>query len=100
MNVVCLVELDEAGVTDASLRALTFARSLAARGPADAGAARPVLAAVAFRPADRVPAGLLGRYLVTEAHLVQPSSPGRCPPHARALTLGGLLSVALATALL
>ena len=30
MNVLCLVELDEAGVTDASLRALTFARSLAA----------------------------------------------------------------------
>ena len=38
MNVLCLVELDEAGVTDASLRALTFARSLAAAGP---GGERP-----------------------------------------------------------
>ena len=33
MNVLCLVELDEAGVADASLRALTFARSLAASEP-------------------------------------------------------------------
>ena len=31
-RVLCLVELDDAGVTDASLRALTFARSLAAGG--------------------------------------------------------------------
>ncbi len=52
-TVLCLVELDEAGVTDASLRALTFARSLAAGGA-------PALAAVLFGPADRVPAGLLG----------------------------------------
>ena len=43
MNVLCLVELDEAGVTDASLRALTFARSLATggrSGSANGGARR------------------------------------------------------------
>jgi electron transfer flavoprotein alpha subunit len=98
MNVLCLVELDEAGVTDASLRALTFARSLATGGPADAGAAGPVLAAVAFGPAGRVPAGLLGRYGVTEAYVVEPSALDGYAPQAWARTLEGLLSVTLAAA--
>jgi electron transfer flavoprotein alpha subunit len=103
MNVLCLVELDEAGVTDASLRALTFARSLATGGAADGGAADggaagPVLAAVAFGPADRVPAGLLGRYGVTEAYVVEPSALDGYAPQAWARTLEGLLSVTLAEA--
>jgi electron transfer flavoprotein alpha subunit len=103
MNVLCLVELDEAGVTDASLRALTFARSLATGGAADGGAADggaagPVLAAVAFGPADRVPAGLLGRYGVTEAYVVEPSALDGYAPQAWARTLEGLLSVTLAAA--
>ncbi len=98
MNVLCLVELDEAGVTDASLRALTFARSLAAGGPADTGAAGPVLAAVAFGPAERVPAGLLGRYGVTEAYVVEPPALDGYAPQAWARTLEGLLSVTLASA--
>jgi electron transfer flavoprotein alpha subunit len=98
MNVLCLVELDEAGVTDASLRALTFARSLTTGGPADAGAAGPVLAALAFGPADRVPAGLLGRYGVTEAYVVEPSALDGYAPQAWARTLEGLLSVTLAAA--
>ena len=91
MNVICLVELDGAGVTDASLRALTFARSLA-------GGEAPVLAAVLFGPADRVPAGQLGRYGVTEAYVVEPAALDGYAPQAWARTLEGLLSVTLATA--
>jgi electron transfer flavoprotein alpha subunit len=91
MNVICLVELDDAGVTDSSLRALTFARSLAA---GDA----PVLAAVLFGPADRVPASQLGRYGVTGAYVVEPAALDGYAPQAWARTLEGLLSVTLATA--
>ena len=54
MNVLCLVELDEAGVTDASLRALTFARSLAAAGPG--GAARSWPPSPSGRPSGSRPA--------------------------------------------
>ena len=90
-TVLCLVELDESGVTDASLRALTFARSLAAGGV-------PALAAVLFAPADRVPAGLLGRYGVTEAYVVEPAALDGYAPQAWARTLEGLLSVTLASA--
>jgi electron transfer flavoprotein alpha subunit len=90
-TVLCLVELDESGVTDASLRALTFARSLAAGGV-------PALAAVLFGPADRVPAGLLGRYGVTEAYVVEPAALDGYAPQAWARTLEGLLSVTLASA--
>jgi electron transfer flavoprotein alpha subunit len=93
MNLLCLVELDDAGVTDASLRALTFARSLASAGSPGQGGAGPVLAAVAFGPADRVPASLLGRYGVTE-----PAALDGYAPQAWARTLEGLLSVTLAGA--
>ena len=41
MTVLCLVERDGAGVADASLRALTFARGLA--GPGDAEPCVPQL---------------------------------------------------------
>ena len=76
MNVLCLVELDDAGVTDASLRALTFARSLITGPPGEPGAvtpdgASPVLAGVAFGPADRIPARLLGSYGVSEVYVVE-----------------------------
>ena len=86
---LCLVELDEAGVTDASLRALTFARSLGTGGD-------PALAAVLFGPADLVPAGLLGRYGVTEVYVVEPAALDGYAPQAWARTLEGLLSVTLA----
>jgi electron transfer flavoprotein alpha subunit len=91
VNVLCLVELDDAGVTDASLRALTFARSLGTGGD-------PALVAVLFGPADRVPAGLLGRYGVTEAYVVEPAALDGYAPQAWARTLEGLLSVTLASA--
>ena len=110
MNVLCLVELDESGVTDASLRALTFARALAASGPPDPGlpepvpgsaapgGAGPVLAAVAFGPAGRVPARELARYGVTEAYVVEPAALDGYAPQAWARTLEGLLGVTLAAA--
>ena len=110
MNVLCLVELDEAGVTDASLRALTFARPLATSGPLDPGppgpvpgsaapgGAGPVLAAVAFGPADRVPSRVLGRYGVTEVYVVEPPALDGYAPQAWARTLEGLLGVTLAAA--
>ena len=89
--VLCLVELDESGVTDASLRALTFARSLGIGGDL-------ALVAVLFGPADRVPAGLLGRYGVTETYVVEPAALDGYAPQAWARTLEGLLSVTLASA--
>jgi len=99
VNVLCLVELDDAGVTDASLRALTFARSLVTGGaPGDPGGGRPVLAAVAFGPADRVPASLLGRYGVTEAYVIEPATLDGYAPQAWARSLEGLLGVTLAAA--
>ena len=99
MNVLCLVELDDTGVTDASLRALTFARSLLTGGaPGEPGGTHPVLAAVAFGLADRVPAGLLGRYGVTEAHVIEPATLDGYAPQAWARTLEGLLGVTLAAA--
>jgi electron transfer flavoprotein alpha subunit len=103
MNVLCLVELDDAGVTDASLRALTFARSLVTGTPGEPGAATPdgaspVLAGVAFGPADRIPARLLGSYGVTEIYVVEPATLDRYAPQAWARTLEGLLSVTMAGA--
>ena len=103
MNVLCLLEVDDAGVTDASLRALTFARSLATGTPGEPGAATPggaspVLAGVAFGPADRIPARLLGSYGVTEVYVVEPAILDGYAPQAWARTLEGLLSVTMAAA--
>ena len=103
MNLLCLVELDDAGVTDASLRALTFARSLITGTPGEPGAvtpvgASPVLAGVAFGPADRIPARLLGSYGVTEVYVVEPATLDGYAPQAWARTLEGLLSVTVAGA--
>jgi electron transfer flavoprotein alpha subunit len=103
MNVLCLVELDDGGVTDASLRALTFARSLITGIPGEPGAvtpdgASPVLAGVAFGPADRIPARLLGSYGVSEVYVVEPATLDGYAPQAWARTLEGLLSVTLPAA--
>jgi len=93
MSVLCLVELDAAGPTDSSLRALTFARGLA--GPAAGGTG---LIAVLFGPADRVPAAQLGRFGVTEAQVIEPEAVDGYAPQAWARTLEGLASVVLAGA--
>jgi electron transfer flavoprotein alpha subunit len=69
MTVYCLVELDDAGVADASLRALTFARGLAdgLASPADAS-----LAAVVFgaRPEADLTASAVAGYGVTDVIVV------------------------------
>lgn len=59
MTVFCLVELDGDAAADASLRALTFARGLAAAGDGAGDGARDGLAAVVFGPvvADTVASG-------------------------------------------
>jgi hypothetical protein len=64
VTVLCLVELDASGATDASLRALSFARSLASvagLGPAGAGpslpAGPPTSASPAGPPTPASPAG-------------------------------------------
>jgi electron transfer flavoprotein alpha subunit len=93
VSVLCLVELDSAGPSDASLRALTFARTLAG-----AGAGGPGLCAVLFCAADQVPAGLLGSYGVTEAYAIQPAALDGYAPQAWARSLEGLASVTLAGA--
>ncbi len=80
-------------MTDASLRALTFARSLAGRRRRRTAGRRCCSA-----PADRVPAGLLGRYGVTEVYVVEPAALDGYAPQAWARTLEGLLSVTLAGA--
>ncbi len=91
-SLLCLVETDAAGPTDASLRALTFARTLAGPGGR--------LCAVLFGPADQVPAGPLGSYGVTEAYVVEPAALDGYAPQAWARTLEGLASVTVASAVL
>jgi electron transfer flavoprotein alpha subunit len=90
MSVLCLVELDGAEPADASLRALTLARSL------DSSA----LAAVVFADSAAVPAGALARYGVTDAYLIEPGSLEGYAPQAWARTLAGLAAETGATAVL
>ena len=78
--------------TDASLRALTFARTLAGPGGR--------LCAVLFGPAGQVPAGPLGSYGVTEAYVIEPEALDGYAPQAWARTLEGLASVTVASAVL
>jgi electron transfer flavoprotein alpha subunit len=92
MTVLCLVETDAAGLTDASLRALTFARTLAGPGGR--------LCAVLFGPAGQVPAGPLGSYGVTEAYVIEPEALDGYAPQAWARTLEGLASVTVASTVL
>jgi len=53
---------------------------------------------VAFGPADRIPARLLGSYGVSEVYVVEPATLDGYAPQAWARTLEGLLSVTLAAA--
>lgn len=94
MTVLCLVEPDAAGLTDASLRALTFAAALA-------GSAGENLAAALFGQADELAAGAreqLAAFGVADAYVVQlagpatqaQAAPGGYAPVAWARALGGL----------
>jgi electron transfer flavoprotein alpha subunit len=95
MTVFCLVETDDGAITDASLRALTLARGLAAKELAAGGlAARangsnggPALAAVVF---GDPPTADLAAYGIPDAYAV--SGIDGYAPQAWARALGGLLS--------
>jgi electron transfer flavoprotein alpha subunit len=91
VTVLCLVEHDAAGVADASLRALTFARDLAA----GAGAG-----AVLFGPAGQVPRDVLASYGVTDAHVAEPDHLPGYAPQAWARVLAGLAGDTGASAVL
>jgi electron transfer flavoprotein alpha subunit len=86
MTVLCLVELDGAEPADASLRALTLARSLGD------------VSAVLF--ADTAPQDVLARYGVTGVFLIERSSLEGYAPQAWARTLAGLATETGATAVL
>jgi electron transfer flavoprotein alpha subunit len=87
MSVLCLVELDGAEPADASLRALTLARSLG----------RDVNA-VLF--ADTAPQATLASYGVTGAYVTEPSAVEGYAPLAWARVLAGLAAETGATAVL
>jgi electron transfer flavoprotein alpha subunit len=87
MSVLCLVELDGAEPADASLRALTLARSLG----------RDVNA-VLF--ADAAPQATLASYGVTGAYVVEPSALEGYAPQAWARVLAGLAAETGASAVL
>jgi electron transfer flavoprotein alpha subunit len=90
MTVLCLVELDGGAPADASLRALTLARSL---GDTSIGA-------VVFADASDVPAAALGAYGVTDLYVTEPGSLEGYAPQAWARVLAGLAEEAGATAVL
>src|SRR5206468_8659866 len=90
MTVLTLVEFDGAAPADASLRALTLARSL------DSSA----LAAVVFADSAAVPADALAAYGVTGVYLIEPGSLEGYAPQAWARTLAGLATETGATAVL
>ena len=87
MSVLCLVELDGAEPADASLRALTLARS-----------AGREINAVLF--AEAVPEATLASYGVTGAYLIEPSAVEGYAPLAWARALAGLATETGATAVL
>jgi electron transfer flavoprotein alpha subunit len=86
MTVLCLVELDGTEPLDASLRALTLARSL---GP---------VGAVLF--ADAAPVEALAGYGVTDVFLIEPASLSGYAPQAWGRVLAGLAEETGATAVL
>jgi electron transfer flavoprotein alpha subunit len=91
MTVLCLVETDDGGAADASLRALTFAASLAAGpGPGEEPRGGGPVAAVLFGPADQVPGGTLASYGATSAHVIGPGHLDGYAPRAWARALAGL----------
>ncbi len=86
MTVLCLVEVDGTESADASLRAVSLARSLGD------------VSAVVF--ADTAPADTLARYGVTDVYVIEPGSVEGYAPQAWARVLAGLASETGATAVL
>jgi electron transfer flavoprotein alpha subunit len=122
VTVLCLVERDGDGAADASLRALTFSRDLAASaaaadssespdssGAAASSAAEPAggepagvpgesLTAVVFGPAAGVPTGALAVAGVTDAYAVEPDGLAGYAPLAWARAIAELIEASSATA--
>jgi electron transfer flavoprotein alpha subunit len=90
MTVLCLVELDGAEPADASLRAVTLARTLGDTS----------VQAVAFTESAHVPADALAGYGVTDVYVVEPSGVDGYAPQAWARVLAGLAAETGATAVL
>jgi electron transfer flavoprotein alpha subunit len=90
MTVLCLVELDGGAPADASLRALTLARSL---GDTSVGT-------VVFADATDVPADALAAYGVTDVYVTEPGTLEGYAPQAWARVLASLAAETGATAVL
>jgi electron transfer flavoprotein alpha subunit len=90
VTVLCLVELDGGAPADASLRALTLARSL---GDTAVGT-------VVFADAADVPAAALAAYGVTDVYVIEPGTLEGYAPQAWARVLAGLAEETGATAVL
>ncbi len=100
MTVLCLVEHDRRGPIDASLAALTFARTLAwsADGP-EPGSAAPLAAAV-IGGADELPTGPFSDFGVTDTYAVQSELLSAYAPLAWARALTELIAVSSAEVVL
>jgi electron transfer flavoprotein alpha subunit len=95
MTVLCLVELDGTDLdgtepADASLRALTLARTLG----------DPALGAVVFGDSGGVPAAALAGYGVTDVYVIEPAALEGYAPQAWGRVLAGLAAETGATAVL
>jgi electron transfer flavoprotein alpha subunit len=90
MTVLCLVELDGAEPADASLRALTLARTLGDTS----------VQTVVFTESARVPTATLAGYGVTDVYVIEPGALDGYAPQAWARAMAGLAAEAGATAVL
>jgi electron transfer flavoprotein alpha subunit len=90
MTVLCLVELDGADPADASLRALTLARSLGDIS----------VRSVLFADSAQVPAAALADYGVTDVDVIEPGTLAGYAPQAWARVLADLTTETGATAVL
>jgi electron transfer flavoprotein alpha subunit len=90
MTVLCLTELDGTEPADASLRALTLARTLG----------DPALGAVVFGDSGGVPVAALADYGVTDVYVIEPAALDGYAPQAWGRVLAGLAAETGATAVL
>ncbi len=90
MTVLCLVELDGSDPADASLRALTLARSLEDTS----------VRSVVFADSANVPALALAGYGVTDVYVIEPGAVDGYAPQAWGRVLAGLAAETGATAVL
>jgi electron transfer flavoprotein alpha subunit len=90
MTVLCLVELDAGAPADASLRALTLARSLGDTS----------VRSVVFADSTSVPAAALAEYGVTDVYAIEPAALEGYAPQAWGRVLAGLAAETGATAVL